>query len=97
MSEPHTPIRLEMLLEAKKEARRDGAFAGVTSGLTAAVLGQKLMGFNRNTTLLCGVVTGALSGYFFTQGFLTSNMARLKAQETTLTSGKPRNSQSHQV
>ena len=58
MSEPHAPVRLELLLEAKKvrpffwdiyrwvwsgevtdqshqEARRDGVFAGVTSGLTA--------------------------------------------------------------
>ena len=61
-----------------QEARRDGVFAGVTSGLTAgeqdpspypqghqwsnnkflsflALLGQKLMGFNRNTTLFCGI------------------------------------------
>lgn len=80
------------------------------------------MGFNRNTTLFCGIgkfklvrrmvfsivtpppplpetyiqlltdnlelATGALSGYFFTQGFLNSNMARIKAQEAALTSGK---------
>ncbi|KIM81847.1 hypothetical protein PILCRDRAFT_8502 [Piloderma croceum F 1598] len=95
MSESPAPIRLELLLEAKKEARRDGVFAGATSGLAAALLGQKLLSFNRNTTLFCGVVTGALSGYFFTQGFLSSNMARLHAQETALTSGKPRNNESH--
>ncbi|KAH7906955.1 hypothetical protein BJ138DRAFT_991570, partial [Hygrophoropsis aurantiaca] len=66
------------------EARRDGAFAGLTSGLTGgkatfnSLLGSKVMGFNRNKTIFCGVLTGLLSGYFFTQAFLSSNMSRLR-------------------
>ncbi|KAJ8589077.1 hypothetical protein M405DRAFT_818677 [Rhizopogon salebrosus TDB-379] len=65
---------------AWREARRDGTFAGLTSGLAGALVGSKLMGFGRNKTILCGALTGLLSGYFFTQAFLTSNMARLRSQ-----------------
>ncbi|KAF7982395.1 hypothetical protein HWV62_28489 [Athelia sp. TMB] len=46
--------RAEALLEARKEAQRDGLFAGVTSGLTSAIIGQRLMGFGKKTTLFCG-------------------------------------------
>jgi len=94
----HMSAQLDILLQAKKEARRDGVFAGVTSGFTAALLGQRLMGLNRNAMMFCGVVTGALSGYFFTQAFLSSNMARIKAQNTMLTSsGDLGNKPDHQV
>ncbi|KAH7925694.1 hypothetical protein BV22DRAFT_1010721, partial [Leucogyrophana mollusca] len=68
-----------------QEARRDGMFAGLTSGLAGGkptLLGSKVMGFNRNKTIFCGVLTGLLSGYFFTQAFLSSNMSRLKSQHT---------------
>ncbi|KAG2072989.1 hypothetical protein BDR04DRAFT_1152870 [Suillus decipiens] len=72
---------------AWKEARRDGIFAGLTSGLAGgditfhlavtALVGSKFMGFGRNKTIISGALTGLLSGYFFTQAFLSSNMARL--------------------
>lgn len=65
---------------AKADALRDGLFAGFTSGLTGALLGSRFMGFTRNKTIFCGVVTGILSGYLFHQAFLSSNMARLKAR-----------------
>jgi len=94
MSRPSVPIRVEAWAEAKKEAQRDGLFAGLTSGFTSALIGSRLMGFNRNTTIICGVVTGALSGYFFTQAFLSSNISRLRAQEDLLTSGNLRDDQS---
>lgn len=71
---------------ATKEARRDGMFAGLTAGLTGALLGSKLLRFNRNQTIVCGVLTGALSGYFFTRAFLSSRLAVLKknlAQQTS--------------
>ncbi|KAF8446395.1 hypothetical protein L210DRAFT_801716, partial [Boletus edulis BED1] len=60
-----------------QEARRDGIFAGLTSGLMGALLGSRLMGFNRNKTIFCGVLTGILSGYFFTQAFESSNLSRI--------------------
>ncbi|OJA21093.1 hypothetical protein AZE42_07731 [Rhizopogon vesiculosus] len=41
------------------------------------------MGFGRNKTIFCGALTGLLSGYFFTQAFLASNMARLRSQSVS--------------
>lgn len=63
-----------------KEARKDGIFAGLSAGLTGAILGSKVFRFNRNTTIICGIVTGVLSGYQFTQGFHASNLALLRAE-----------------
>ncbi|KAF9229783.1 hypothetical protein BS17DRAFT_689275, partial [Gyrodon lividus] len=59
-----------------QEARRDGMFAGLTSGLTGALLGSKVMSFNRNKTIFCGVLTGLLSGYLFTRAFIASEISR---------------------
>ncbi|KAH0838691.1 hypothetical protein J3R83DRAFT_7019, partial [Lanmaoa asiatica] len=59
------------------QARRDGVFAGLTSGLTGVLVSSRLMGLNRNKTIFCGVLTGVLSGYFFTQAFEASNMSRI--------------------
>lgn len=73
---PEVPESLKAV--ATKEARRDGMFAGLTAGLTGALLGSKLLRFNRNQTIVCGILTGALSGYFFTQAFLSSHLAVLK-------------------
>ncbi|KAI6152904.1 hypothetical protein EDD17DRAFT_1634572 [Pisolithus thermaeus] len=56
-------------------------FAGLTAGLTGALLGSKLLRFNRNQTIVCGILTGALSGYFFTQAFLSSHLAQLLDQQ----------------
>ncbi|KAI6152821.1 hypothetical protein EDD17DRAFT_1633785, partial [Pisolithus thermaeus] len=50
----------------------------LTAGLTGALLGSKLLRFNRNQTIVCGIRTGALSGYFFTQEFLSSHLALSK-------------------
>ncbi|KAI6117403.1 hypothetical protein EDD16DRAFT_1588645 [Pisolithus croceorrhizus] len=50
----------------------------LTAGLTGALLGSKLLRFNRNQTIVCGIRTGALSGYFFTQEFLSSHLVLSK-------------------
>ncbi|KAG2129718.1 uncharacterized protein EDB93DRAFT_1055975, partial [Suillus bovinus] len=63
-----------------QDARRDGIFAGLTSGLAGALVGSKFMGFGRNKTIISGALTGLLSGYFFTQAFLASNMAQLRSK-----------------
>ncbi|KAF8179158.1 hypothetical protein BJ912DRAFT_983219 [Pholiota molesta] len=63
------------------EARKEGVFAGLTSGLASAVIGSRLFGFKRNTTLFCGVLTGLLSGYLFTQAFQESAIAQVAAEE----------------
>lgn len=66
------------------EARKEGVFAGLTGGLASAVLGQRLLGFSRNKTIFCGVLTGILSGYFFTEAFKTAHIAQLHAEEARL-------------
>ncbi|KII86253.1 hypothetical protein PLICRDRAFT_43829 [Plicaturopsis crispa FD-325 SS-3] len=63
------------------DARQDGIYGGLSSGLLSALIGQKFMKFGRYQTVFCGVLTGALSGYLFTQAFLESNLAKLQAQE----------------
>jgi hypothetical protein len=73
----------ELKAAAWKEARRDGIFAGLTSGLAGALVGSKFMGFGRNKTIISGALTGLLSGYFFTQAFLSSNMAQLRSKSVS--------------
>ncbi|KAG2126198.1 hypothetical protein BD769DRAFT_1441708 [Suillus cothurnatus] len=41
------------------------------------------MGFGRNKTIISGALTGLLSGYFFTQAFLSSNMAQLRSKSVS--------------
>lgn len=67
------------------EARKEGVFAGLTSGLASAVIGSRLMRFSRNTTIFCGVLTGLLSGYLFTQAFTDTATAQLRAEQTRQT------------
>ncbi|OBZ78677.1 hypothetical protein A0H81_00253 [Grifola frondosa] len=85
-----SPLPVDAVARCTREAQRDGIFAGVTSGLASVILGSKVFRLNRNATILCGVVTGVLAGYQFTQAFLSSNLARLKAeQEKQPTSDTP--------
>ncbi|KAH9850618.1 hypothetical protein C2E23DRAFT_734717, partial [Lenzites betulinus] len=67
-----------------QEARRDGVFAGLSSALASAIIGSKLFRLNRNATIMCGVVTGVVSGYQFTQGFLAANVARVEQEQARL-------------
>ncbi|KAI9059546.1 hypothetical protein FKP32DRAFT_1579474 [Trametes sanguinea] len=80
---PHG-LPLEAVVRATREAKRDGIFAGLSSGLVSAILGSKLFRLNRNATILCGVLTGVVSGYQFTQGFIAANMARLQQEKARL-------------
>lgn len=64
-----------------REARKEGVFAGLTSGLASAIIGSHLMRFNRNTTIFCGVVTGILSGYYFTKALTDTAVAQLRAEQ----------------
>ncbi|KAL6301035.1 hypothetical protein BKA93DRAFT_739458 [Sparassis latifolia] len=73
-------LPIDAVADCTRQAQRDGIFAGVSAGLVGTILGSRLFRFNRNTTILCGIVTGVLSGYQFTQAFLSSNLARLKAE-----------------
>ncbi|KAF8168526.1 hypothetical protein B0H34DRAFT_63062 [Crassisporium funariophilum] len=68
------------------EARKEGLFAGLTSGLASAVIGSRLFGFKRNMTLFCGVLSGALAGYMFTQAFRDTAMIQLRTEEARLLS-----------
>ncbi|KAH9947353.1 hypothetical protein B0H21DRAFT_807509 [Amylocystis lapponica] len=77
-------LPIEAVAECHKQAKRDGLFAGVSSALASVILGSKLFRLNRNATLVCGAVTGVLAGYQFTQAFLSSNLARLRAEQAQL-------------
>ncbi|KAJ8703326.1 hypothetical protein PTI98_001956 [Pleurotus ostreatus] len=51
---PHT-LPDDVVAHYTKEAKKEGLFAGLASGLASAVLGGRLLGLNRNKTLLSGV------------------------------------------
>ncbi|KAI0697155.1 hypothetical protein BC835DRAFT_1270868, partial [Cytidiella melzeri] len=71
-----------------QDAQKDGIFAGLSSGLVGAIIGSKLYRLNRNSTLICGIATGVLAGYQFTQVFLASNLARLRAEQMHIGTAK---------
>ncbi|EJF55938.1 hypothetical protein BD309DRAFT_949068 [Dichomitus squalens] len=77
-------LPIDAVAQATRQAQRDGIFAGLSSALVSAILGARLFRLNRNATILCGVVTGIVSGYQFTQGFLATNLARLDAEKARL-------------
>ncbi|KAI8983310.1 hypothetical protein BD414DRAFT_78382 [Trametes punicea] len=77
-------LPVDAVARATRDAQRDGIFAGLSSGLVSAILGSKLFRLNRNATILCGAVTGIISGYQFTQGFLAANLARLEQEKARL-------------
>jgi len=64
--------------QAGRDANRDAMFAGMTAALAGAVIGRHLMGFGRNRTILAGLLTGSLSGFYFSKAFLSSRIALLK-------------------
>ncbi|KAI0761632.1 hypothetical protein BD413DRAFT_237314 [Trametes elegans] len=77
-------LPIDAVARATREAQRDGIFAGLSAGLVSAILGARLFRLNRNAIILCGVVTGVVSGYQFTQGFLAANMIRLEQEKARL-------------
>jgi hypothetical protein len=72
----------DALLQARKAARKDGVFAGLSSGLASAIIGGRFMALSRNKTIFCGVATGLISGYLFTQAFTDTAVARVRAERT---------------
>lgn len=77
-------IPIDVVARCTREAQKDGVFAGLSAGLAGAIIGSRLFRFNRNTTMVCGVVTGVLAGYQFTQGFLSAKLARWEAEQAML-------------
>ncbi|KAI0757465.1 hypothetical protein C8Q80DRAFT_1216093 [Daedaleopsis nitida] len=77
-------LPVDAVAQATRQAQRDGIFAGLSSALVSAIVGSKFFRLNRNATILCGVATGIVSGYQFTQGFLATNIARLHAEKARL-------------
>jgi len=80
----HPSLPLDMVAKAKADAQKDALFAGLTAGLVASVIGSRLFGFGRNKSMFTGLATGAVSGYFFAQGFASSRMSQLGEQERML-------------
>ncbi|KAI0085688.1 hypothetical protein BDY19DRAFT_908898 [Irpex rosettiformis] len=84
MSETEPDLPIDAVARCTREAQKDGIFAGLSSGLAGAIIGSKFYRLNRNQTILCGIATGVLAGYQFTQVFLASNLARLRAEQAQL-------------
>ncbi|EJD04522.1 uncharacterized protein FOMMEDRAFT_167690 [Fomitiporia mediterranea MF3/22] len=80
------PVKLDkdVLARCARHARREGIVAGLTSGFVGAMIGSRVLRFDRNITLLSGILTGILSGYFFTQAFLGTRIAEAVVRETQL-------------
>ncbi|THU92598.1 hypothetical protein K435DRAFT_780207, partial [Dendrothele bispora CBS 962.96] len=70
----------DALVRAKTEAQKEGVFAGLTSALASALIGARVFGLKRYPTLLCGAITGVISGYLFTEAFHETHMARLRRE-----------------
>jgi len=66
------------------EARKEGIFAGLTSGLVSAIIGSRLFGFKKNVSFFCGALSGVLAGYFFTKAFKDTALAQLRVEEARL-------------
>ncbi|CAL1696817.1 unnamed protein product [Somion occarium] len=75
-----TKLPIDVVARCTREAQKDGLFAGLSAGLVGAIVGSKLFRFNRNTTIVCGAVTGVLAGYQFSRAFLSSKLAVLEAE-----------------
>ncbi|KAI0248100.1 hypothetical protein BJV78DRAFT_1156769 [Lactifluus subvellereus] len=88
MSEHDHSLPIDAVSRANGNARRDGAFAGLTAGLLGAIIGGRL-GLSRRNTLVAGIIAGILSGYQFTQGFTAANMSRLRAEVAAAQEAKP--------
>ncbi|GLB36794.1 hypothetical protein LshimejAT787_0310810 [Lyophyllum shimeji] len=79
----------DAILRATNEAKKEGVFAGLTSGLAAAIIGQRLLGFNTNKTILSGTLTALLAGYLFTQAFTETHLAQLRQPARPLGPSNP--------
>ncbi|KAF7784875.1 hypothetical protein Agabi119p4_1040 [Agaricus bisporus var. burnettii] len=81
-SSPSSGLPPDAEARVLKATRKEGFFAGMTGGLASAVLGGKLYRLSRNKTIICGILSGVLSGYLFTQAFSSTALAQLRAEET---------------
>ncbi|KAK0232661.1 hypothetical protein IW262DRAFT_1451130 [Armillaria fumosa] len=66
------PPPADAVERAKTEGRKEGLFAGL--------IGAKLMGLNRNKTVVTIVLSGALSGYYFTEAFTQTALKQLQVE-----------------
>ncbi|KZO99562.1 hypothetical protein CALVIDRAFT_533975 [Calocera viscosa TUFC12733] len=76
----HPLLTLDQIGEANRGSQRDGIFAGMASGLVATIISAQMFRLNRKLTIFSGLLTGALSGYFWTQAFLDSRLALLSTE-----------------
>ncbi|KAL1751709.1 hypothetical protein FB107DRAFT_293731 [Schizophyllum commune] len=78
---PVEPLPADAAERVIKEAKKEGAFAGLTGGLVSSLLGSRLFKFGPKTSLFSGVAAGLLSGYFFTEAFQETALAQLRQEQ----------------
>ncbi|KAL1739004.1 hypothetical protein HDZ31DRAFT_23177, partial [Schizophyllum fasciatum] len=78
---PVEPLPTDATERVIKEAKKEGAFAGLTGGLVSSLLGSKLFKLGPKTSLFGGVVAGVLSGYMFTEAFQETALAQLRQEQ----------------
>ncbi|KAK0475157.1 hypothetical protein IW261DRAFT_1422479 [Armillaria novae-zelandiae] len=90
------PPPADAVERATTEGRKEGLFAGLTSALASGespscppvlaadsrlgLIGAKFMGLNRNKTVVTIVLSGALSGYYFTEAFTQTALKQLQVE-----------------
>ncbi|KAK0207834.1 hypothetical protein DFS33DRAFT_380641 [Desarmillaria ectypa] len=74
------PPPADAVERANTEGRKEGLFAGLTSALASGLIGAKLMGLNRSKTVVTIVLSGALSGYYFTEAFTQTALKQLQVE-----------------
>ncbi|KAJ8089021.1 hypothetical protein PM082_014269 [Marasmius tenuissimus] len=79
----------DAIIRATTEGRKEGLFAGLTSALASAHIGNRFMGLKRYPTIACGVITAVASGYLFTQAFTESHIRRAKLEALEFSSSSP--------
>lgn len=77
---PANDLPPDVVANVKRDARINGAFAGLTSGLLGSNIASRLWKLSRNSSIFAGVLTAALSGYYFSEGFMAANLSRARAE-----------------
>ncbi|KIY73385.1 hypothetical protein CYLTODRAFT_485541 [Cylindrobasidium torrendii FP15055 ss-10] len=73
-------VPAEAVERAETESRKEAVFAGLASGLTSGVIGNRFFKFDRNKTIMSIVFASGLGGWYFYQAFRATNHRALEVE-----------------